>query len=655
MALQDELRYGTEKHRRTLEAILSYRNFSAEKMRNRYSTWIKQDEAAIAFMPEKDSDRRRKALRDAGEPQFTTLKVPYDYAVLMSYHTYVTSVFLGRSPVIQYQGRTGQSQNATMAVESIIDYQMQVGRMLPQLYVWLLDAEKYGVGFVGNYWDKRQMILAKEVEVEDTFLGVGLGTTHKEMQRQVLTEYEGNCLYNIRPYDSYPDPRVTFTNIQNGEFWGRLCPVGWNYFVKGVANGLYFNEQVVRDMRNGTIRFEEGSPNIEYPVRPGDTRTFARRPANLNGLDLLEMYIELVPREWALGDSSYPEKWAFAVANDTAIVAAQPMGHAHNRFPVSVLEGEIEGYSMFKRGMMETIGPLTDVMTWLFNTHFYNTRKALNDMFVVDPSKVVLKDLLDPRPGKLIRLKEEMYGQDVRTAITQFPVTDVTQLHMQDAQAVSQLIQRVSGVNDNIMGLVNAGGRKTATEVRTSSTFGINRLKTLSEWFSATGWSDLAQLLLQSTQQMMSTPMKVRLAGDVLQYPGAARSVIEVSPQDIAGFYDFVPVDGTLPVDRFAQVSLWSQMLSQMAQAPQVLMQYDLGKIFAFVAQLAGLKNINQFRIDIQSPTSLAQQAQAGNVIPIGGGSGMGRGNAAGQRSPRPRSAGEPPVTPAAPGVAVAA
>jgi hypothetical protein len=364
------------------------------------------------------------------------------------------------------------------------------------------------------------------------------------------------------------------------------------------------------------------------------------------------MYIELIPREWGLGEGTYPERWAFVTANDSVIIAAQPVGYYHNKFPFSILEGEIEGYALFKRSMLETIGPMTDVMTWLFNTHFYNVRKALNDMFIVDPSKVVMKDLLDPSPGKIIRLKEEMYGQDVRTALTQFAVQDVTQTHMQDAAAVSSLIQRVSGVNDNIMGMVNAGGRKTATEVRTSSTFGINRLKTLTEWFSATGWTDLSQILLQSTQQMMKEPMVVRIAGDVLQYPGAARMAKPVNPQDIAGFYDFIPIDGTLPVDRFAQVSLWSQMLSQMAQAPQVLVQYDLGKIFAFVAQLAGLKNINQFRIDVQSPEALQQQEAAGNVVPIRGGQG---GGSAGNGGQRPGQAGNTPVVAGPPGVARAA
>jgi len=44
-----------------------------------------------------------------------------------------------------------------------------------------------------------------------------------------------------------------------------------------------------------------------------------------------------------------------------------------------------------------------------------------------------------------------------------------------------------------------------------------------------------------------------------------------------------------------------------------------MGKLFAWVAQLAGLKNINQFKIQVTPDQVLAQQMQAGNVVPAGG------------------------------------
>ena len=405
--LAEDLRFGTQKHNLVLEAIRRRYQFSRDKMKDRHAQWIRNEENFIAYMPEKDVDRQRRHLREVmGEPQYTTLRIPFDYAVLMSAHTYWTSVFFGRNPVLQYQGRHGQGEDAVLAVESVMDYQLQVGRMIPPMYVWLLDAGKYGLGITGSYWDREKIIVNREVEEPDEFLGVELGTTRKTMRRVVMDGYQGSRLYNVRPYDFFPDPRVPIGRMQEGEFVGRMTQTGWNNIIKRRASGQYFNVDVLRQLkRNSSSQRDLGSDQTPRPVTTGDAGSLL---LDMAPVDLLEMYVELIPREWGLGESNFPEKWVFVIGNDQVILAAQPLGDYHNKFPFYVLEYEPDGFPMFKRSLLEIVGPMTDTITWLINTHFYNTRKSLNDMFVVDPSKVVIKDIKDPNPGKIIRLKEEM-------------------------------------------------------------------------------------------------------------------------------------------------------------------------------------------------------------------------------------------------------
>ena len=87
-----------------------------------------------------------------------------------------------------------------------------------------------------------------------------------------------------------------------------------------------------------------------------------------------------------------------------------------------------------------------------------------------------------------------------------------------------------------------------------------------------------------------------------------------MSPEDIAGFYDFVPVDGTLPIDRFAQANLWKEILLGMAQMPMIAQQYDIGRIFEWMSQLAGLNSIRQMRIQ-PTPDSMIRELAAGGEI----------------------------------------
>ena len=90
-----------------------------------------------------------------------------------------------------------------------------------------------------------------------------------------------------------------------------------------------------------------------------------------------------------------------------------------------------------------------------------------------------------------------------------------------------------------------------------------------------------------------------------------------MTPETIAGFFDFQPVDGAMPIDRFAQANLWTQIMAQLGRSPQLAMGYDLPRIFAWVAQLAGLKNINRFKVQVVPDALAQQQAQQGNVVPL--------------------------------------
>ena len=299
------------------------------------------------------------------------------------------------------------------------------------------------------------------------------------------------------------------------------------------------------------------------------------------------------------------------------IIGAQPLGALHDQFPFDVLEYEPEAYALVNRGMLETIAPMNDVMTWLINSHMYNVRQTLNNQFIGDPSRISMNDLKNPDPGFIARVKPAGYGQDVRTMYAQLPVSDVTQNHLRDMQAMERMIQQVTGVTDNIMGLVNPGGRKTATEVRSSSSAGANRLKTQAEYFSAMGFTELAQKMLQNTQQRYDQEQKFRIIGDLIEN---ADPFVNVTPETIGGSFDFVPVDGSLPVDRFAQANLWRQIFGDLRQFPQLQQQFDMARVFSYVAKLSGAKNFDRFKVNVVPDEQAQQQAQAGNIVPVNSG-----------------------------------
>src|SRR5262249_24606588 len=146
-------------------------------------------------------------------------------------------VFLSRNPINQYAGRHGETEQQVMAVEALIDYQVQVGQMLVPLYFWLLDAGKYGIGIMMNYWEDEIINVSKNVQtpILDMF-GAPTGKMSRELVPEPVKGYSGNKLINVRPYDYYPDPRVPLWDVQRCEFVAYLTEMNWLELARGGAS-----------------------------------------------------------------------------------------------------------------------------------------------------------------------------------------------------------------------------------------------------------------------------------------------------------------------------------------------------------------------------------------------------------------------------------
>lgn len=618
--LQRSLKHTTETHQKLSDALRGRLKLSQDAMSERYKKLAENEKQYASYVPARVVDDVRKNKRDSlGEYDFVSIEVPYSYAVIMTIHTYITSVFLSRNPIYQVSGRHGETEMQTQSMEALLDYQLTAGQHLWPLYCALLDPLKGGFGVIGQYWEQEEVNVRSYREEIPTFLGMPI--PGKKPQKVPYVEkvpgFQGTKLFNVRQQDFFPDTRLPLSRFQEGEFVGRYVEIPWNTLFDGARDGRFFNVKAAKDTAQGTNMDMMRDRGAEQVTKlPGDVQSpyyYDDKPAEI--FRGYELQWRLRPEQWKLGEESGLETWVFTISERGIVVEARPLACYMKDFTYSIFMTEPDAYGLFPISALERVKPLNDVLSWLINTHFYNVRSTLNNQFIVDPSMVVMKDVLSRQPGQIIRLKPEAYGRDIRAAIAQLPTADVTRSHINDAGLVESMIQRTLGATDNVMGMVNEGGRKTATEVRTSTSFGVNRIKTICEILGASGFASHIQHMVQLTQQYYEdSELKYKLVGDLSNFTPQARSI---TPDAIAGFYDFVPVDGTLPVDRYAQAQLWNQLLGQVQNYPQIVQQYDMAKLFAWIGTLAGLKNIQQFRVTPQDPGMLGQQVQAGNMVPI--------------------------------------
>jgi hypothetical protein len=597
----------SDRHKKWITMLDQRLKLAERAQTHKHAAWRRAEDRILTYVPETEADgARREARENDGQQSYTTMQLPYSFALLMAAHTYWTSVFFARDPVHQFAGLHGEAENQVQAVESLMAYQVEQGDMLGPYYIWLYDAGKYGAGILGHYWADEFVHVSDLVEGEEG--------SEPVIETRSIRSYSGNRVYNVSPYDFYPDPRVTAGNFQKGEFCAVRRRVSWSQIKARERQGYYTNiERLTPSHAVQERPQDEASSQLERPEHFVMDETGEKRPAVV---DLYEVYVEIIPSEWGIANINLPQKWVFTLTRDkTLVIGAQPFSALSGRFPFDVMEPEVEAYGSWNRGIPEMIEPIQNTMDWLLNSHFYNVRAVLNNLFLADPTKIVMKDLRSTQAGGVIRLKPEAYGSDIRSFFQQVPMADVTQSHVNDLTTMLQIGERMTGINDQILGVLAGGGRKTATEIRTSTGFGVNRLKTTTEYMSATSFAPHARSLLQNSQQYYDGEMKLRIVGDMANQAGPM--FMDVTPELIAGNYGLVPVDGTLPVDRFAQATLWKDMFATIQRMPQIMQQYDLGKIFAWVGSLAGLKNINQFKIQVVPDDQLQRQADAGNIVPM--------------------------------------
>lgn len=608
----DWLTPGSKEHQKVLDHLIQRLDFSERQMAKFYDRWRYNERRVQAYIDLADYEKLIKAQNDAGAPaKVVNITVPYMYATIMTVVTYMVQTFCGRKPIFQVGGMSDQAMQRAPNMEAVLQYNADHTRLIKHIYQWLLDQEIYGVGVLLTVWAKNKAQRTLWTEQQ----GVG-GQSLWVPKRENRTVYEGNMVRAIDPFMFFPDPRVPMSEVaERGEF------AFWRTFEsKYMLKGLEGQRQLRFVDECGSM--PKGATAGEYNKSNRGIRSGGEdQPADPRGLgqnistsfvQVDQGVVKVIPSQLGLSDVDYPEPWLFTILNKRQIVQAEPYEADHGKIPISVAEPYTFGYGFGQLGSADFIGPYQDTISWFINSHIENVRTVLNNMFVVDPSRVEMQDLKHPDAGKLIRIKRAAYGQDVREMLQQLNVHDVTQGHVKDLELFIRLADSLLGVNDNLRGLQDSGGRKTATEVRTSGEAGASRLAASARLRSAQSLVDLAEMMSLNIQQYMSEEFYVMMMGE-----DAQEKPIRISPAHLTGDFYFPIHDGTLPIDRIAQLDIWKEILMGVAGDQELRQQFSIPAIFDWVAELGGAKNLSKFKLNMKPDGAVENQAQQGNIVPV--------------------------------------
>ncbi len=607
------LRPGSDLHARVLTHLRDRIKMSERAMSQFYDRWRWNERRLQAYITLPKYEQLLKQMTDAGEPpKIVSLVLPYSFATQSTIVTYLIHTFAGRKPMFTVGTRQKAATQNAENMERVLQYNSEHTRLVKELYKFLNDSQTYGLGVLKSAWKNIKATRTVRERSQPLVLFGQSFPGEISMSRQEKLIYSGNEIQSVDPFLFFPDPRVPMTEVnRRGEyvFWREF--VGRHALKKEEAAGKFAWIDQAGNLPRDKDTDSDRSLRAGGDSTPG---TNDRSVVSSSYYKIDQGSVEIIPAELGLGESRRVEKWIFAIANDTQIIQAEPANFDHDMHPVCVSEPLTQGYGFGNLGMSDYLGPFQDGMSWLVNTHIYNVRASLNNMFVVDPMKIEMQDLNQPEPGKLIRLKQSALGEDVRTAITQLQVTDVTRNHLSgDLGTFFAIGEKMSAINENMMGVQASSGRKTATEVRVSSEAGVSRLAAMARLISAQALVDLAEQMCINIQQFMVPEFEITLLG---QDP---EDQITIDQGMLVGDFHFPVHDGTLPLDKIAMVDVWKELLIGVSQNPILSQRFDIVKMFKWAAELAGARNIESFEIQVKPDEQVLNALGKGQMVPMSG------------------------------------
>jgi len=551
-------------HKLVVKEVLDRANDAKGALSDRYTAWKEIDRTMIAYkQPTKDDIKAR----EKGRPAMIVL--PLSFAIRQTLLTYNTSTFLNQ-PYFRYNGIEGMDHIKAALMELLVDLHCYQSKVALSLYSAWQDSYSYGIGIGMPHWMKK----------------FGRGTARNPMGGPTLM-WEGNALGHISPYDALLDPNSSVNAFQSSEFFGYLEHTNITSLLAREQSQpeRWFNCRYLSYLQRKSI-FEPDSE--DYSGKRG-LETSSLRP-----VDVVQMIINLIPREWktedskgsmALGNGEYPEKWLFAVAGDGLVLRAEPLGLFYDEYPAAVMAPFFDNYSISPISLIERIGGIQEFADWLINSYLVNVRKAMGINIVYDPLAINGNDLRSDEIVKLIRMNPSHWGRgDVGKYVQQLKIDNVTAENVPAVGFIFDIAQRVTGVSDILQGIMRTGGeRRSATEAQQVFSSSISRVQTSAKLTSIQFHQDIARMFAYNIQQLMSQERVLTISGDRIaqladEYgvdPAVIATPTKVTAEDFLDFdFNMKSHDAALPGEE--NVDGWLQLLQPMLTNPQIGQQLGL-------------------------------------------------------------------------------
>lgn len=591
-----------EEERKIVAYVKACAEMSHSKISKRYDHWREADRAHDVYVrPDATAFREKAVIADTRAVADTVL-------------TYQMAALTGRNPMFQLEGLDRKSRKVGSILERVLHSQMRRTAGEASIAQHILDNIRYGFGPTKVVWN---------------------GKTNQ------------NQLVNLNPRRTFPDPRANTSNHEDYQFWVLADHASYDALV---ATGLYpkLRKYPALRNRNGIASKqgwnchrwtqEEGRGLSIDPAAPTSTTGDSQGYFKLGDSRVYDECWVKLPG-YMIGLPGIEAAWFVITVLDEEVVIRFQLNPYGRQFPI--LPGGLyhDCHKTFGQSLYDLLLPMHDIATWLLRSRIDNVQAALNNLIFVDPTQVMIPDLIDRNPWGVVRtLPGAKPGEGVFIA----QVPDITRGHWNDIAALSDMKQRLSAASDAQQGMPTSDVR-TATEIQRLSQLGSQRLGVLARIMSATSIRPMVRMMVANIQDSLDFQGSIRI--DPHNMPGQLADMVQdgyldFSVADLQGDIDYLVIDGTLPMEPTRNADTWMNMLQIMGQTG-LHMEYKMGKIAEEAIRALGVGDLDQFRISpeeqakgptpsqqamqmeaargasVQPAEQVAREVERGNIVPM--------------------------------------
>jgi hypothetical protein len=592
------------------EKVCSLVKMSRGRMSELYDTWDAHNDTYRGL---KAPDKEDLKAREMEEPE--KMIVPMTFAQVQTFVSFCFLLFTQNKRLFELEPTGAEDFQLQEDCEAILDRDLRKNNYHTVLYQMLLDIARFGICVVRHSWAVEKQVVPVTVAAQEVVLDGISATTPATTSMQSITKYEGNRLQVISPYNFFPDTRFPLSEWQKGSFVADEAEWHINELKRQEQQGIVFGVEHIEKMTKSAYD-ERGSTRL----KAFDTYVKSMKQENNDQIVVVTtMQMELIPHDYKLGPEKMPIKYLIQVANDKRLIRCEPLNYLHDEFITDVGFFSPDARIEIVTSLSDIIAALQEVVSFLVNTRLISVRKGLENNVVVDPNGIDMASLQNRSPWILMKKSAPKLGVD--KFLRQLEYRDNTAGHLNDASSIMQIMQMVTGVNENAMGQFH-GGRRSATEARAVQSGSASRMRVVATILWHSCFASLGSKLLSNHRQGLSLDFFKKILGNSPEVEARYSLFRPANPQDLVGSSDFFVFDATLESEKGYIAQSLQELVTAMMSNPEVgmMLGVDPGKIIKEILQLRGISNVERFNYD-------AQPAPAGILSPP---TGMAPGNPSG-------------------------